>query len=263
MLGALAVGLSVVGAPSVARAQSPTTVKAFMTLYGWEDNSPPGPVIAHGGCPNGGHSTAGGVGTFADPVTFATDVSELPWCTVIYVPYMQRYFIHEDECSQCDSDWTTTTCTGSTCGPGGRAGRASAREGALMRARARGQRADSVTDPGNPTVTIDPPSNLPVTTAPIFSGPTSCWAPVVVTNPGKQATALGDRGQPRCARRGLVARRDTHVPRHGPPHRPVDRRRLGRDLGSDRWRGKKHTTVTASDSLDSASVSFVWSVKRR
>ncbi len=264
MLGALAVGLSVVGAPSVARAQSPTTVKAFMTLYGWEDNSPPGPVIAHGGCPNGGHSTAGGVGTFADPVTFATDVSELPWCTVIYVPYMQRYFIHEDECSQCDSDWNHDHLYRFDMWAGGDAGsRHQPEKGALHACESTWTRADSVTDPGNPTVTIDPPSNLPVTTAPIFSGPTSCWAPVVVTNPGKQTTALG-------AAVSLAVHAVDSSPGATLTYRATGLP-TGLSIDADSGvisgrtgvRGKKHTTVTASDSLDSASVSFVWSVKRR
>ena len=80
VLGALAIALSVFGAPTAASAD-PTNVKAFMTLYGWADNSPPGPVIAHPCL----HSTAGGIGTFSNPVTFATDVSELGWCQVIYV----------------------------------------------------------------------------------------------------------------------------------------------------------------------------------
>ena len=104
VLGALAVGLGVLIAPTVAGAQGPTDVKAFMTLYGWADNSPPGAGIAHP-CR---HQTAGGVGTYANPITFATDVNELGWCQVIYVPYMKRYFVHEDECSQCDANWKSS-----------------------------------------------------------------------------------------------------------------------------------------------------------
>ena len=50
---------------------------------------------------------------------------------------------------------------------------------------------DSVTDPDNPTIMIDPPSGLPVTTTPIFSPPTTCWTPIAVTNPGKQTSTLG------------------------------------------------------------------------
>ena len=69
VLCALAVALSVLGAPTRASAQS--NVTAFMTLYGWADNSPPGPIIAHPNCANGGHGSAGGTGTFSDPVTFA------------------------------------------------------------------------------------------------------------------------------------------------------------------------------------------------
>ena len=86
-------------------AATPTsrTVKAFMTLYGYADNSPPGRAIAHPCI----HTGAGGTGTFKDPITFATDVREVGWCKKIYVPYMKRYFIHEDECAECDHDWAT------------------------------------------------------------------------------------------------------------------------------------------------------------
>ena len=89
---------------AVAKAPAPKTsgtVQAFMTLYGYVDNSPPGAGIAHPCI----HQEAGGSGTYADPITFATDASELPWCEIVYVPYMERYFIHEDECSECDHDW--------------------------------------------------------------------------------------------------------------------------------------------------------------
>ena len=109
-LGLLTVGLLLFGTPTVADAgsvpapapQSTGTVQAFMTLYGYVDNSPPGTKIAHV-CDN--RTRAGGTGTYDDPITFATDVHELPWCEIIYVPYMERYFIHADECSECDRDW--------------------------------------------------------------------------------------------------------------------------------------------------------------
>ena len=97
-----------------------------MTLYGYVDNSPPGTDIAH---PCGTRQGAGGTGTYADPITFATDVQEMAWCQVIYVPYMERYFIHEDECSECDHDWKKPGMpTASTCGRGQRRLVASPRE---------------------------------------------------------------------------------------------------------------------------------------
>ena len=72
-----------------------------MTLYGWPDNSPPGNAIAYPDI----HQGAGGTGTYADPITFATDQAEEPPGTIIYVPEFLKYGIMEDDCVQCDSDW--------------------------------------------------------------------------------------------------------------------------------------------------------------
>jgi hypothetical protein len=264
VLGALALGLSVLGAPSAASAQSPTTVKAFMTLYGWEDNSPPGPVIAHPDCANGGHSVAGGIGTFSDPVTFATDVNELPWCAVIYVPYMQRYFIHEDECSQCDYDWSHFHLYRFDMWAGGDSGsRRQPEKGALHACESTWTRADSVSDPDNPTITVDPPSDLPVTTAPIFSGPTSCWTPVAVTNPGKQTTALDAAVSVPIHAVDASPSATLTYQASGLPGGLSINSGSGLISGRATVRGHKHVTVTVSDSLDSASVTFVWNVKRR
>ena len=121
------------------------------------------------------------MGTYANPVTFATDVSELGWCQVIYVPYMKRYFIHEDECSECDADWTRSHLYRFDMWAGGDANSRKAPEKkALHACESTWTRADSVTDPANPTVIVDPPPGLPVTTAPIFSGPTQCWTPIAL-----------------------------------------------------------------------------------
>jgi hypothetical protein len=49
-------------------AHAATTQQTFLTFYGWYDNTPPGGDIAYPQI----HSTAGGKGTFADPITFAT-----------------------------------------------------------------------------------------------------------------------------------------------------------------------------------------------
>jgi hypothetical protein len=78
-----------------------------VTFYGWDDNNPPGNAIAF---PKGGgyptiHPVAGGTGTYADPITFATDQAELPPGTVVYAPFIEKYVVMEDDCAQCDSDW--------------------------------------------------------------------------------------------------------------------------------------------------------------
>jgi hypothetical protein len=92
-----------------APADASGTLSVYATFYGWADNSPPGAAIAY---PKSGgyatlHETAGGTGTYADPITFATDKAELAVGTVLYVPFIEKYAIMEDDCAECDSDWTT------------------------------------------------------------------------------------------------------------------------------------------------------------
>jgi hypothetical protein len=143
-----------------------------MTLYGYVDNSPPGRVIAHPCL----HSKAGGTGTFSDPVTFATDVAESPWCQVIYVPYMKRYFIHEDECSECDHDWAKFHRYRFDMWAGGdRKSLHNPERRSLLGCERTWTKGNSISDPKNPTITIDPPPDLAVTTTPIFHAPTTCW----------------------------------------------------------------------------------------
>jgi 3D (Asp-Asp-Asp) domain-containing protein len=79
-----------------------------MTFYGWDDNSPPGNAIAYpksGGFPTV-HDAAGGTGTYADPITYATDKSELPIGTIVYAPVIEKYLVMEDLCGGCETDWT-------------------------------------------------------------------------------------------------------------------------------------------------------------
>jgi hypothetical protein len=254
----LVVAFDVLGVSGAAHGQGPTDVKAFMTLYGWADNSPPGPGIAHPCL----HDSAGGVGTFSNPVTFATDVNELGWCQVIYVPYMKRYFVHEDECSECDSDWARFHLYRFDMWAGGDAHSRKAPERKALRAcESTWTRANAVDDPANPTVVVDPPSNLPVTTAPIFTGPTSCWTPIALTNPGKQTTGVGASvtvlvKAVDASPSETLAYRASGLPA-GLSINPVS----GVIAGRPTTRGKKHATVTVSDSVDSASVTFVWTIR--
>jgi 3D (Asp-Asp-Asp) domain-containing protein len=84
-------------------------MSVYVTFYGWADNSPPGGAIAYpksDGYPTL-HDAAGGTGTYADPITFATDKSEFPVGTVLYVPFIEKYVMMEDDCVECDSDWTS------------------------------------------------------------------------------------------------------------------------------------------------------------
>ena len=85
------------------------SMSVYATFYGWADNSPPGGAIAYpksDGYPTV-HDTAGGAGTYADPITFATDESEFPVGTILYVPFIEKYVVMEDDCVECDSDWTS------------------------------------------------------------------------------------------------------------------------------------------------------------
>ena len=76
----------------------------YVTFYGWADNSPPGDAIAYPMM----HSAAGGTGTYADPITFATDRTEFEPGTILYVPFIEKYIVMEDDCVDCDSEWKTS-----------------------------------------------------------------------------------------------------------------------------------------------------------
>jgi hypothetical protein len=95
---------------SDASTEAGTTLSLYVTFYGWVDNSPPGNAIAYpksDGYPTV-HNAAGGTGTYADPITFATDRAEFAPGTRLYLPFAQEYAIMEDDCVECDSDWTSS-----------------------------------------------------------------------------------------------------------------------------------------------------------
>jgi hypothetical protein len=91
-------------APAPARASSEKIIRtAYTTAYTWYDNTPAGSAsISHPVL----HKTAGGTGTYADPITIAVghslatgeDVLDFPAGTRIYLPDVRRYFIVEDTC---------------------------------------------------------------------------------------------------------------------------------------------------------------------
>ena len=75
----------------------------YTTAYTWYDNTPVGSAtISHPIL----HKTAGGTGTYQDPITIAVghstatgkDVLDFPAGTRIYLPDVRRYFIVEDSC---------------------------------------------------------------------------------------------------------------------------------------------------------------------
>lgn len=84
-----------------AAADSTATVTGFAA----GDNDPPGGAIAYpGSAPR--HGTANGTGTYDNPVTLASDPRWLSAGTRVYIPYLKKYFVMEDLCGACQSDWS-------------------------------------------------------------------------------------------------------------------------------------------------------------
>jgi hypothetical protein len=97
--GAAAVGRNLTARPTkVVSTDVPKQVDVYATYYGWYDNTPPGCATAYSGC-------AGGKGTYAHPITFASDKKEFPVGTILYYPTVEKYFVMGDECQECAEDW--------------------------------------------------------------------------------------------------------------------------------------------------------------
>jgi hypothetical protein len=101
-----------VAVPSCSTTTPPSTsgetkFSAYITGYGWPDNTPASAEISDGVI----HSSAGGTGAFADPITIAVghsiisgkDILDYPKGTKFYIPALKRYFIVEDTCGDGDS----------------------------------------------------------------------------------------------------------------------------------------------------------------
>lgn len=117
------------------------TDEVKITFYGYPDNSPPGPGIrcaldsrqdcsgcagnssrtqTAGECgPRG--ETAGGTGTYDDPITMASAATWFCHQEVVYLPYLRKYLRYEDYCADCTGNatvgilhidiWTGSTTT--------------------------------------------------------------------------------------------------------------------------------------------------------
>jgi hypothetical protein len=137
------------------------TVNVYVTFYGGPDNDPPGSTdIAY---PNGRHGTAAGTGSYADPITLATDPRELPPGTVVYDPQLQKYFVMEDDCAECISEWGASHHPHVDLWTGPAGSRLLACEEAL-------------TPPGPVPLEINPPADHPVDLRPLYDTATDrCW----------------------------------------------------------------------------------------
>ena len=190
------------------------------------------------------------------------DVKELAWCTVIYVPYMERYFIHEDECTQCDTDWNQSHLYHFDMWAGGdAASRTKPERGALHGCESTWTRANGPGDPNDPTIVVNPTPNLPVATTPIFSPPTSCWQPISLHQPAKEVSTIGQSVSLQFAATDTSPGQTLTYTASGLPTGLSIDRISGRITGIPTTRQRVSVTVTASDALDSASVRFRWQVR--
>jgi hypothetical protein len=145
------------------------TIHAFVTLYGFVDNSPPSAIISNPQI----HKTAGGTGNFADPVTFATDVREAKPGTIVYDPFLKKYFIMEDTCTECQADWNNGHKYRIDMWAGGDKNSLHEPEkSALLNCE------NALTQDAGTNVIFNAPAGLAVDTTPIFNASTlKCWTP--------------------------------------------------------------------------------------
>ncbi len=92
-------------AAPVTHATSGTSQSVWETSYAAIDNDPSGSrAIAYPSV----HSQAGGTGTYNDPITLAADRRWLPVGTKVYAPRWHKYYVMEDECVECEGDWSSS-----------------------------------------------------------------------------------------------------------------------------------------------------------
>jgi hypothetical protein len=95
---------------NVDSSSAPTPIVIDVQFFGWPDNQPAGNGIAYpksGGYPTE-HDVASGTGSYGDPISFGGDPTIFAPGTILYVPYIEKYVIMEDECTSCETQAKTT-----------------------------------------------------------------------------------------------------------------------------------------------------------
>lgn len=158
-----------------ADSHTPSNANALVTGYGANDNCPPGAAIAY----PGRRTQAGGSGSYEDPTTLAAAPDALTLGTIVYVDHLRRYFIFEDFCQECVSDWDSSRALHIDLWLGG----AAVTPGSgLIECEIAITRASAI-------VVLNAPPGLPVDTAPIYDG-TTCAYPT--THCVSQGNACGN-----------------------------------------------------------------------
>ena len=132
-----------------------------VTFYAAADNDPAGSTdIAYA---NSRHAAAGGTGTFADPLSLASDPRELRPGTVVYYPPIQKYFVMEDDCAPCIHEWAAHRTPHVDLWMSATTDR-------------RVQACEAALSPDNPdTIVVNPPPGLPVDRRTLYDAAGHCW----------------------------------------------------------------------------------------
>lgn len=195
------------GAPGCAQWQN-----VYITWYGFNDNSCT--VESQHSCddiafpglgPKKHTGATEGVGTYDDPITAAA--SDQGWesaggatlspGTIIYNPEVQKYFIMEDSCLECGDEWKCHVSAADTGEPPPPSGCKAGTNlhidfwmGPAFQQSATNLNScednSTIGDPwhGTGTVLVNPPPNLPVKTAPLYTGSGTgggCWTSKAVS----------------------------------------------------------------------------------
>jgi len=126
------------------------------TFYGVPDNDPAGSdAIAFSCGARGFH--AGGVGTYSDPLTFASKSgSGYAQCEIVYFPYLKKYIRNEDICAACNTNQWVDIFTGDSSNGGNN----------------QVQCENSLTPGSVQSVIRNPATNLEVDTTPLYKSGT-------------------------------------------------------------------------------------------